>query len=159
MLLGSPCVGLYGDDSRIFVMSFTPLYTVTPTWSPKVCSRIAFVCVCVFCVCVCVCVVDQGALGPVTTRWPLRPEGLRGQPRPRHPCVMHHPALAGPPRTLGKTARTINPKIFSWRFLARIPMQARRQEQSTRVHHTHAHHAPAARKGPPPPNSARSHSP
>ena len=46
--------------------------------------------------CVCVCVVDQGALGPVTTQWLLRPEGLRGQPRPPHPCLMHHPALRGP---------------------------------------------------------------
>ena len=40
-------------------------------------------------------------------------------------------------------------------------MQARRQEQSSysRAHHTHAHHAPTARQGPPPPNGTRSHSP
>ena len=86
------------------------------------------------CVCVCVClsVVDQRALG---TQWPLRPEGLRGQLRPPHPCLMHHPALRGPPPqsetakctqsggldgTLGKTARIIDPKLFSWRSLAWI---------------------------------------
>ena len=86
--------------------------------------------------CVFVFVCAWGCGGSIRVRSaPLRPEGSRGQPRPRHPCLMHHPALRGPaPQperarytqsggldgTLGKTARIIDPKLFSWQSLARI---------------------------------------
>ena len=118
------------------------------------------------CVCVCVCVVDQGALGPVTTQWPLRREGLRGQLWPLYPCLMHHPALRGPaPPTRkskiylirrvgwntwqGKTARIIDPKLFSWRSLARILSKGYKHgdrsnlvtlESTTLTHITHRQH-------------------
>ena len=129
------------------------------------------------CVCVCVCG-RPGCARPCynTVAPPARrlkgptaapasmldasPSPRRARPPPERARYTQSGELDG---TLCKTARIIDPKLFSWRSLARIltSLQARRQEQSSysRDHHTHAHHAPAACTGPPPPNGTRSHSP
>ena len=129
------------------------------------------VCVCVrVCVCVCVCVwvrvcvCGSFCAGPCYTPAAPPTRKLKG-PRPPHPCLMHHPALRGPapPQTerarytksggsdgtLGKTACIIDPKLFSWRSLARILSKGWKHgdrshlvtlEPTTLTHSTHRQH-------------------
>ena len=82
------------------------------------------------------CVVDQGALGPVTTQRP-QPERAR------------HTQSSGLDGTLGKTARIIDPKLVSCRSLARILSKGCKHgdrsnlvtlESTTLTHITHRQH-------------------
>ena len=106
----------------------------------------------------CVWVVDQGALGPVTTQWPLPPEGFRGQLRPP-PMLDASPSSSRAPQperprytqsvkldgSLGKTEPEALLLALA-RILTKQGMQAWRQgnlvslESTTLTHITHRQH-------------------